>query len=51
MIPNSDLYTSPVIVHTAFPHRREQIDMQIVYGDDYEAAANLFRKRYSRSPA
>jgi small conductance mechanosensitive channel len=49
IIPNSDVYTSPVVVNTAFSTRRDQFDIGIGYGDkpDYamavfaEAIANL----------
>ncbi|WP_267397005.1 MULTISPECIES: mechanosensitive ion channel family protein [unclassified Sphingomonas] len=42
IIPNSDVYTSPVIVNTAFPERRSQFDVGIGYGDDPEHAAQVF---------
>jgi small conductance mechanosensitive channel len=42
VIPNSDLYTSPVMINTAYPHRRDQYDVGIGYGDDYEAAGRAF---------
>ncbi len=34
VIPNSDIYTSSVVVRTAFPARRSQYDVGIGYGDD-----------------
>lgn len=34
IIPNADIYTSPVVVNTAFPIRRSQFDVGIGYGDD-----------------
>ncbi|MFS0771117.1 mechanosensitive ion channel family protein [Sphingomonas sp. 1P08PE] len=42
IIPNSDIYTSPVTVNTAFPTRRDSYDIGIGYGDDPSAAAALF---------
>lgn len=41
IIPNSDVYTSPVIVNTAFKTRRSQFDIGIGYGDDPAAACQL----------
>ena len=41
-IPNSDVYTSPVIVNTAFPTRRDQFDIGIGYGDKPDRAMRLF---------
>jgi small-conductance mechanosensitive channel len=38
IIPNADIYTSPVTVNTAFPVRRDQIDLGIGYNDDLAAA-------------
>lgn len=42
IIPNSDVYTSPVIVNTAFPKRRSQYDIGIGYGDDPATACRTF---------
>lgn len=42
IIPNSDIYTSAVIVNTAFPTRRDFVEVGIGYGDDPERAAALF---------
>ena len=42
IIPNADVYTSPVTVNTAFPHRRDQYDVGIGYGDDVAAACDRF---------
>lgn len=42
IIPNSDIYTSPVTVNTAFPTRRSQFDVGIGYGDDPAEACRLF---------
>lgn len=41
IIPNADLYISPVVVNTAFPVRRDQIDIGIGYGDRPAHAAEL----------
>jgi small-conductance mechanosensitive channel len=41
VIPNSDLYTTSVIVNTAFPVRRVEQDVGIGYGDDVERARAL----------
>lgn len=48
IIPNSDIYTSPVIVNTAFPTRRSQYDVGIGYGDDPAAAAEAFVEAVAR---
>ena len=42
IIPNSDVYTSPVEVKTAFDLRRAQYDVGIGYGDDVERACAVF---------
>lgn len=42
IIPNSDVYTSPVIVNTAFPTRRDQLDIGIGYSDDPLKACRVF---------
>ena len=42
IIPNSDVYTSPVVVNTAFAVRRDQFDIGIGYGDKPERAMVLF---------
>ena len=42
IIPNSDVYTSPVVVNTAFEHRRSQFDIGIGYGDDPAEACRIF---------
>lgn len=42
IIPNSDIYTSPVTVNTAFATRRSQYDVGIGYGDDPAAASEAF---------
>jgi small conductance mechanosensitive channel len=48
IIPNSDLYTSPVIVNTAFETRRSQFDVGIGYGDDPEAACRIFAEAVAK---
>lgn len=42
IIPNADIYTSPVVVNTAHEHRRDDFDVGIGYGDDPAEAARLF---------
>jgi small-conductance mechanosensitive channel len=42
IIPNSDVYTSPVVVNTAHENRRDEFIIGIGYGDDPEAAGQLF---------
>ena len=42
IIPNSDVYTSPVTVNTAFPTKRDSYDVGIGYGDDVEGACRIF---------
>ncbi len=42
IIPNSDVYTSPVIVNTAFPQRRSQFDIGIGYADDVGKSCAIF---------
>ena len=42
IIPNSDVYTSPVIVNTAYELRRDEFVIGIGYGDDPSAAIDLF---------
>lgn len=42
IIPNSDLYTAPVVVMTAFPVRRDQFDIGIGYGDRPDRAIAAF---------
>lgn len=41
IIPNADIYTSPVTVNTAFPVRRTQLDLGIGYNDDLGNAARF----------
>ena len=42
IIPNADIYTSPVLVNTAFETRRAEYDVGIGYGDDPVGAAKAF---------
>lgn len=42
IIPNSDVYTSPVILNTAFEKRRDELIIGVGYGDDPSAAVALF---------
>ena len=42
LIPNSDAYTSAVIVNTAHPERRSEIKVGIGYGDDVDRAVEVF---------
>lgn len=44
IIPNSDVYTSPVIVNTAFETRRSQVDVGIGFGDDIANAIRVFKE-------
>lgn len=41
VIPNSDVYTNPVTVNTAFDNRRSEYDLGIGYGDDWQEAMRL----------
>ncbi len=43
IIPNSDVYTSPVVVLTAFETRRDEYDVGIGYGDDIANACQVFQ--------
>ncbi|WP_188056134.1 mechanosensitive ion channel family protein [Sphingosinithalassobacter sp. CS137] len=42
IIPNADIYTSPVVVNTAFPVRRDEYDVGIGFGDRPAEAAGKF---------
>lgn len=44
IIPNGDIYTSPVVVNTAFDHRRDEIEIGIGYADSPSRAAGYFLK-------
>jgi small-conductance mechanosensitive channel len=41
VIPNAELFTHTVVVHTAFPTRRIEYDVGIGYGDDIDRAKAL----------
>ena len=41
VVPNADLFTDPVVVNTAFEHRRLEDDVGIGYGDDIDRARGL----------
>lgn len=42
IIPNSDIYTSPVVVNTAYDKRRDEVVFGIGYGDDPIPAIEIF---------
>ncbi|WP_242153936.1 mechanosensitive ion channel family protein [Sphingomonas sp. BAUL-RG-20F-R05-02] len=48
IIPNSDVYTSPVTVNTAFPVRRDQFDIGIGYGDKPDRAITIFTEAIAK---
>lgn len=48
IIPNSDVYTSPVVVNTAFETRRDQFDIGIGYGDKPDRAIRIFEEAIAR---
>lgn len=48
IIPNSDVYTSPVIVNTASPTRRDQFDIGIGYGDKPDRATAVFAEAIAK---
>lgn len=41
VIPNSQIYTNPVVVNTAYSHRRSQYDVGIGCNDDLREAARI----------
>ena len=43
IIPNSDVYTSPVVVKTAYPKHRDELVVGIGYGDNPAQAVEYFR--------
>ena len=43
IIPNGDIYTSPVMVNTAYDKRRDDYIIGIGYGDKPAEAADIFR--------
>ncbi|QDV40345.1 Small-conductance mechanosensitive channel [Stieleria neptunia] len=44
VIPNSQIYTNPVVVNTAFQCIRSQYDVGVGYGDDLRAAARVMQQ-------
>ncbi len=44
IIPNSDVYTSPVVVNTAYKQHRNELVVGIGYGDNPEEAVEFFRQ-------
>ncbi len=48
VIPNSDLFTESVIVHTAYEKRRLQCDVGIGFGDDIDRAKKLILEAINR---
>ena len=47
VIPNSDLFTQSVIVNTAFPIRRVELEVGIGYGDDIDQARQVILEALS----
>lgn len=41
VVPNSQIYTNPVVVNTAFDSQRTQYDIGVGYGDDFRAAKKV----------
>lgn len=50
VIPNSQIYTNPVVVNTAYDTQRSQYDVGIGYGDDLREAAKVILKAVKASP-
>lgn len=48
IIPNSDVYTSPVVVNTAYEQHRNELTVGIGYGDNPAEAVALFREAVQR---
>ena len=48
VIPNGELYTSSVVVNTAYETRRSQVDVGVGYGDDVREASRLIRETVGR---
>ncbi len=44
LVPNSDLYTTPVIVNTAFALHRNELQVRVQLATDLPAAITLFQK-------
>jgi len=49
VIPNSELFTNPVTVNTAFDNRRLEYDIGIGYGDDIDEARRLILEAMSET--
>ncbi len=50
VIPNSQLFSNPVIVNTAYPSRRMQYDIGIGYGDDIAKAKEIIMNVMRNAP-
>lgn len=48
VVPNGELFTTAVMVNTAYPHRRIEYDVGIGYGDDIEKAKQLIHGALGR---
>lgn len=48
VIPNSEIYTNPVLVRTAFDKRRAQYDVGIGYSDDIDEACEIIQNVLSK---
>ena len=44
VIPNSQIYTSPIVVNTAFDAQRNQYDVGIGYGDNLRTASDVIMR-------
>ena len=51
LIPNSDVYSSAVVINTALPKRRSEYDLGIGYGDDNAMPARWCSRRCPNSMA
>lgn len=49
VVPNSQIYTNPVMVNTAHDSRRSQYDIGIGYGDDHREAARVIQRAMERT--
>ena len=50
VVPNSDIYTSAVLVKTAYEKRRSQYEVGIGYGDDIDRACDVIRAAVAGVP-
>ncbi|WP_323844734.1 mechanosensitive ion channel family protein [Microbulbifer magnicolonia] len=48
VIPNSDIYTTAIVVRTAYPLRRSEYDVGIGYGDGIDRACEVLVKAVSQ---